>query len=198
MFQGLQGHVLLGHLHPVQGRIADADFAGELFERQITALLSEKFSELFWEPVSHARNLGMKLVPHVGYLACAIIPNELEWWRITNHHSIGLYFYAFTDFVNFRGLFGNERRYRSRHLVGVDFFGGLAAVIGYWDHLDGALPGGDQCRAIILALHAQGDVFELNSLGMTAIETPSRQYTKHPAFRIVFGALRNLGKVVPA
>ena len=71
LLQGFQRHVLLRHLHPVQGRIADTNLAGELFERQITTLLSEKFSELFCEPVSHNRNLGMIHVPQVGYSACA-------------------------------------------------------------------------------------------------------------------------------
>ena len=71
LLQGLQRHVLLSHLHPVQGRIADTNLARKLFERQITALLPKKFSELFCKPVCHNRNLGMIHVPQVGYSACA-------------------------------------------------------------------------------------------------------------------------------
>jgi hypothetical protein len=53
----------------VQGRIADAGFAGELLESEVTPAFAEELSELLCQSICHDRNLDAERVPQVGYFA---------------------------------------------------------------------------------------------------------------------------------
>ena len=66
LLQRLQGHVLLRHLHPVQGRVGNASFARELLESQITPAFAEELSQLLCQSICHDWDFAADAVPQVG------------------------------------------------------------------------------------------------------------------------------------